>query len=194
MIILIALTIVFVSGCLPDELYATSSELANHVPMTECNVSESENSIDAEIKDRNTNNSTGETCSGPTEDSMQLSNLGTREETENSTGNLNLSNNSKSETVQDMSESISHGDHKSSIKTYEQQGARPKVVDRSKNRQATSNVHLSNKKRKELAKQEKKKRREERRKEDLSPSVDSVAVGEQNTSSNVVADLGLLAI
>lgn len=191
MIILTALTIAFVSGCLPDELYATSSELANHVPMTECNVSESENSIDAEIKDLNTNNST-ETCSCPTEDSMQLSNLGTREETENS--NLNLSNNSKSETVQDFSESISHGDHKSSIKTYEQQGARPKVVDRSKNRQATSNVHLSNKKRKDLAKQEKKKRREERRKEDLSPSVDSVAAGEQNTSSSIVPDLGLLAI
>ena len=190
--ILISLTTVFVSGCLPDELYATSSELVNQVPKTECNVLESENSTDAEIKDLNTNNSTGEMCSCPTEENMQLSNLGTREETENS--NLNLSNNSKSETVQDLSESISHGDHKSSIKTYEQQGARPKVVDRSKNRQAASNVHLSNKKRKELAKQEKKKRREERRKEDLSPSVDSVAVGEQNTSSNVVADLGLLAI
>ena len=182
----------FVSGCLPDELYATSSELVNHVPMTECNVLESENSTDAEIKDLNTNNSTGETCSCPTEDNMQLSNLGTKEETENS--NLNLSNNSKSETVQDLSESISHGDHKSSIKTYEQQGARPKVVDRSKTRQATSNVHLSNKKRKELAKQEKKKRREERRKEDLNTTVDSVAVVEQNTSSSIVADLGLLAI
>lgn len=182
----------FVSGCLPDELYATSSELVNHVLMTECNASESENSTDLEIKDLNTDNSTGETCSCSTDDNTQLSDLRTREETENS--NLNLSNNSKSETVQDLSESIPHGDHKSSIKSYEQQGARPKVVDRSKNRQATSNVHLSNKKRKELAKQEKKKRREERRKEDLSPCVDSVAAGGQNTSNTVVADLGLLAI
>lgn len=180
------------TGCLPDELYATSSDLVNHVPTTECNVSESENSIDAEIKDLNMNNSSGETCSCSTEDNTQLSDLGTREETENS--NLNQSNNSKSETVQDLSESIQHGDHKSSIKSYEQQGARPKVVDKSKNRQATSNVHLSNKKRKELAKQEKKKRREERRKEDLSPCVDSVATGEQNTSNGIVADLGLLAI
>lgn len=181
----------FVSGCLPDELYAMSSELVNHVPMTECNASESENSTDLEIKDLNTDNSTGETC-GCFDDNTQLSDLGTREETENS--NLNLSNNSKSETVQDLSESIPHGDHKSSIKSYEQQGARPKVADKSKNRQATSNVHLSNKKRKELAKQEKKKKREERRKEDLSPCVDSVAAVEQNTSNCVVADLGLLAI
>ncbi|XP_020608262.1 OTU domain-containing protein 3-like isoform X2 [Orbicella faveolata] len=179
------------TGCLSDELYATSSELVNHVPMTECNVLESEKSADMEIKDLNTNNSTGETCSCSTEDNTQLSDLGTKEETENS--NLNLSSNPKSETVQDLSESISRGDHKSS-KTYEQQGARPKVVDRSKNRQGTSNVHLSNKKRKELAKQEKKKRRDERRKEDSIPCLDSGAAGEQNTSNGIVADLGLLAI
>ena len=178
----------FVSGCLSDELYATCSEPVNHVPMTECNVLESEKS-DAEIKDLNTNNSTGETS---TVDNTLLSDLRTREETEN--GNLNISSNSKSEAVQDLSESTSHGGHKSTIKTYEQQGARPKVVDRSKNRQGATNVHLSNKKRKELAKQEKKKRREERRKEDSSPCVDSVAAGEQNTSNGIVADLGLLAI
>ena len=184
----------FVVGCFPDELHATSSELVNHVPVRGQNVSESKNSIDAEIKDLNTNNSSGKTCTGScsTEDNTQLSDLGTREETENS--NLNLSNNSKSETLQDLSEFISQGDHKSSIKSYEQQGARPKIVDKSKNRQATSNVHLSNKKRKELAKQEKKKRREERRKEDLSPCVDAVSAVEQNTSNSVVAGLGLLAI
>ena len=182
----------FVSGCLSDELYATSSELVHHAPMTECSVLESEKSADMEIKDLtcNMNNSTSEeTCSCSTEDNTQLSDFGTREETENS--NLNLSSDSKSETVQDLDESVLH---KSSIKTYEQQGARPKVVDRSKNRQGTSNVHLSNKKRKELAKQEKKKRREERRKEDSSPCVDSGAAGEQNTSNAIVADLGLLAI
>lgn len=190
-ITLISLTTVFVSGCLSDELYATSSELVNHVPMTECNVLESEKSADMEIKDLNTNNSTDETYSCSTEDNTQLSDLGTKEETENS--NLNLSSNPKSETVQDLSESISHGDHKSS-KTYEQQGARPKVVDRSKNRQGTSNVHLSNKKRKELAKQEKKKQRDERRKEDSIPCLDSGAAGEQNTSNGIVTDLGLLAI
>ena len=189
---MISLTKIFVSGCLSDELYATSSELVNHVPITECNVLESGNAIDAELKDLNTNNSSGETCSCSTEDYTQLSDLGTREETEN--GNLNLSNNSKDETVQDLSESTSHANHKSSINSYEQQGARPKVVDRSKNRQGTNNVHLSNKKRKELAKQEKKKRREERRKDDLSPCVGAVAAGEQNTSNGIVADLGLLAI
>lgn len=182
----------FVSGCLSDELYATSSELVNHVQVTECNVLESEKSADLEIKDLNTNNSTGETCSCSTEDNTQLSDFGTREETE--TSNLNLPSNSKNETVQDLNESVLHGDHKSSITTYEQQGARPKVVDRSKNRQGASNVHMSNKKRKELAKQEKKKRREERRKEDPSPCVDSGATGEQNTSNAIVPDLGLLAI
>ena len=182
----------FVSGCLSDELYATSSEPVNHVPMTECDVLESEKSADMEINDLNMDNSTGETCRCSTEDTTQLSDLGTREETENS--NSNLSSNSKNENEQDMNESISHGNSKSSVKTYEQQGARPKVVDRSKNRQGTSNVHLSNKRRKELAKQEKKKRREERRKEDSCICVDSVAAGEQSASNGIVADLGLLAI
>ena len=182
----------FVSGCLSDELYATSSELVNHVPMTECDILESEKSADMEINDVITEHSTGETCSCSAEDKTQLPDLGTREETEHITSNL-LSN-SKSDNVQDLSESISHDEHKSSIKTYEQQGARPKVVNKSKNRQGTSNVHLSNKKRKALAKQEKKQRREERRKEDSNPCVDSVAAGEQNTSNSIVADLGLLAI
>ena len=182
----------FVSGCLSDELYATSSELVNHVPMTECDVLESEKSADMEVNDIITEHSTGETCSCSAEDKTQLPDLGTREETEHI--NSNLSSNSKSDNVQDLSESISHDEHKSSIKTYEQQGARPKVVNKSKNRQGTSNVHLSNKKRKALAKQEKKQRREERRKEDANPCVDTVAAGEQNTSNGIVADLGLLAI
>lgn len=190
---MISLTPVFVSGCLSDELYATSSEVVNHVPMTDCNALESEKSDDMEIKDHDMNNSTGETCSCSTEDNTQLSDFRTREDTKNTGSNSHLSSNTKSDIVQDLTESISHGDCKSS-KAYEQQGARPKVVDKSKNRQGTSNMHLSNKKRKELAKQEKKKRREERRKEDSSPCVDSALAGEQNTSNGIVADLGLLAI
>lgn len=81
---------------------------------------------------------------------------------------------------------------------YEHQGARPKdTVQKSKNGQnSQANAHLSNKKRKELAKKEKKRQREERRKNDVTNSCPDSSVNstEQATSCSVVPDLGILAI
>lgn len=187
--------IVFISGCLSEELYATGSELlSDNVQVTGCNELEPEESvtdavaINNDIKDHDTYHSTGETCSCSSENSTEL----LEEDTET---HSNSSSGMKSEIVQDLiSDSLSQRDQKAN-KTYEHQGARPKVTDKSKNTQGSSNAHLSNKKRKELAKQEKKKRREERKKDDSSPCLDSsVAELEQSTSAGMVADLGLLAI
>lgn len=184
----------FVAGCLSEELYATSGDLINHpFQGAGCNELESEKSVtDTDSPNVKMNDSTGEICSCSTEDSTKLSNPRTRDKTNNS----NLPSGINSDTVEDSSEHLSQSKDKEN-KTYEQQGARPKVVDKSnpKNKQGSSNAHLSNKKRKELAKQEKKKEREERRKEDARPCVDPpVATGEQSTSAGLVADLGLLAI
>lgn len=190
--------IVFVSGCLSEELYATSSELIDHdIQGTGCHELESENSstdadsADVKIKDDDMNNLAGVNYSCSPEDSSKLSDSRTRDESE--TNNSNQPSGVKNDIVQDSSDSLSHSKDKAS-KAYEQQGARPKVVDKSNNRQGLSNTHLSNKKRKELAKQEKKKRRDERRKDKPSPCVDSSVPAEQSTSVGIVADLGLLAI
>lgn len=180
-----------------EELYAISSELINHPhddQGTGCNVLESEKSVtDANSVnvDLDMNSLTAETCSCSREGSTITSDSTTRNETE-----TNISNSPsgiKNGIVQDSRESLSHSKGKPN-KAYEQQGARPKVVDKSKDKQASSNAHLSNKKRKELAKQEKKKRREERRKDDSSNCLDSSVTEEQSTNAGIVADLGLLAI
>ncbi|KAL9970664.1 hypothetical protein ACROYT_G023074 [Oculina patagonica] len=186
------------TGCLSEELYATSSELIDHhVQGTGCHELESEtsatdaDSANVKIKDDDMNNLAGENCSCSPEDSTKLSESRTRDVSE-----TNISNSPsgiKNDIAQDSIKSSLHSKDKAT-KAYEQQGARPKVVDKSKTMQGSSNTHLSNKKRKQLAKQEKKQRRAERRKEESSPCLESSVAGEQSTSAGIVADLGLLAI
>lgn len=191
-----------------DGLFATSTELASdnidHVQEAGCNMPQSGKSdtdavcVDEEIKDCQTKVCNNETCDNcGTENSARTVALRTLEDTE-ACSNPSSAHVHQSEAlqgfIQDLQETLSQSDQKAN-KSYEHQGARPKVADKSKNRQQSSNTHLSNKKRKELAKQEKKKRREERRKDDNMSSChdSSVAPGEQN-AAGVVADLGLLAI
>ena len=180
-----------------EEIYAASSEPINdHIQVKECSAVETENHItkdvciNEEIEDDDKNNPSGETCDCSPEDNKKLSELRTTNETEPLS---NPSSGMKSEIAQDSSESLSQRDRKTN-KDYEHHGARPKVVDKSKNQQGSSNAHLSNKKRKELAKQEKKKRREERRKDESNSHLESSVAGLENLSGGVVADLGLLAI
>ena len=102
-------------------------------------------------------------------------------------------------TTSDIKESTKDADKSISVPESElenrrdvtNRGTRPKV--KTNNMQKPSNTHLSNKKRKELAKQEKKQRREGRKKEEVNGVQESSVTVEQSVSG-VVADLGVLAI
>lgn len=125
-----------------------------------------------------------------------------RPRTDKSTDTTLVQANEQSGTMQGLTKSLKEkssekNEQKVEIK-YEHQGARPKDTEQKsrKGQNFRANAHLSNKKRKELAKKEKKRQREERRKNDatnLCPD-SSVNSGEQTTSCSVVPDLGILAI
>ena len=146
--------------------------------------------INNDIKENDQTSPGVGTCGCSSKDDIKLSETRTTSEIETFS---NSSSSITSETVQD-SKSLSQKEQKLT-KAYEHHGARPKAVDKSKNQQGSTNTHLSNKKRKELAKKEKKKRREERRKEEESNSQLESSVSQlENSSVGIVADLGLLAI
>ena len=192
----------FYLGCLSKDLFATSTEPSHeHVQSTgckSCDLPQSETdpgSVDKKTEDCETKDCTAETCD--TDNSVKLESR-TKEGVEPcsipSTGQTEAGQGF----IEDLKKTLSQQSDQKANKSYEHLGARPKVTDRSKNRQDSSNVYLSNKKRKELAKQEKKKRREERRKDDNTSSCldTSVVTGEQTATNTaaVVPDLGLLAI
>lgn len=142
------------------------------------------------IQENDKNDLGGETHNYSSKDDTKFSEKRTTNETE---AFSNSSSGTKSETVQDSSEPLSQREQKST-KTYEHHGARPKVVEKSKNQRGSTNTHLSNRKRKELAKKEKKKRREEKRKDESNSQLESSVSQLENSSTGIVADLGLLAI
>ena len=84
--------------------------------------------------------------------------------------------------------------NESCSKSYNPRGARPKT-GMLKPKSGQTDAHLSNKKRKELAKKEKKKNREERRKLDAVAVQDTASLTRDSDKANgIVADLGVLAI
>lgn len=187
------------TGYLSQDRSAASNEpVNNHEHGMECSLTvEAEthttkkNHINNDIKENDQTGSGVGTCGCSSKDDIKLSETRTTSEIETFS---NSSSGITSETVQDSCKSLSQKEQKLT-KAYEHHGARPKVVDKSKNQQGSTNTHLSNKKRKELAKKEKKKRREERRKEEESNSQLESSVSQlENSSVGIVADLGLLAI
>lgn len=178
--------------CLSKDLLAPSTEVSNeHIQLAVCSCVLGETCVVKENKDCENKDSTCESCINcSTSNNSAINSLKDR-------GTCLHPSNKQSYAIQDdLRETLSQSNQKTS-KSYEHQGARPKVTDKLKNRQESSNAHLSNKKRKELAKQEKKKRREERRKDDNPSSCHdsgSVMAGEQQVNSTVIPDLGLLAI
>lgn len=186
------------TGYLSQDSFAASSEsVNNHKHGMKCTLA-----VEAEthttkndhrnenIQENDKNDLGGETHNYSSKDDTKFSEKRTTNETE---AFSNSSSGTKSETVQDSSESLSQREQKST-KTYEHHGARPKVVEKSKNQRGSTNTHLSNKKRKELAKKEKKKRREEKRKDESNSQLESSVSQLENSSTGIVADLGLLAI
>ncbi|PFX29923.1 OTU domain-containing protein 3 [Stylophora pistillata] len=186
------------TGYLSQESFAASSEsVNNHKHGMKCTLA-----VEAEthttkndhrnenIQENDKNDLGGETHNYSSKDDTKFSEKRTTNETE---AFSNSSSGTKSKTVQDSSESLSQREQKST-KTYEHHGARPKVVEKSKNQRGSTNTHLSNKKRKELAKKEKKKRREEKRKDESNSHLESSVSQLENSSTGIVADLGLLAI
>ena len=189
----------FVSGYLSQDRSAASNEsVNNHEHGMECSLTvEAEthtikkNHINIDFKENDQTSPGVGTCGCSSKDDIKLSETRTTSEIE---AFSNSSSGITSETVQGSCKSLSQKEQKLT-KAYEHHGARPKVVDKSKNQQGLTNTHLSNKKRKELAKKEKKKRREERRKEEESNSQLESSVSQlENSSVGIVADLGLLAI
>lgn len=185
------------TGCLSKDLFATSTE-PSHEHVQSCDLPQSETdpgSVDKKTEDCETKDCTAETCN--TDNSVKLESR-TKEGVEPFSSPSTGQTEAVQGFVENSGKTLSQQSDQKANKSYEHQGARPKVTDRSKNRQDSSNVHLSNKKRKELAKQEKKKRREERRKDDNTSSCldTSVVTGEQTATNTaaVVPDLGLLAI
>ena len=184
-------------GCSSEDLFTTSTVTSNEsVQETgcKCSLSQQEHSGTVVVDDTKNDVSSSETSINcGTESNAKELVSGTREVTETSSNPSRAQNEDIQGFIEGLRDTLSHCDQKAN-KSYEHQGARPKVTDKSKNRQEVSNAHLSNKKRKELAKQEKNKRREERRKESTNSCGDSSVTGGQTAPSSVVPDLGLLAI
>ena len=180
-------------GCSSEDLFTTSTVPSSEYVQETGNLSQPGQSGTV-VDDTENDVSSSETCINcGTENSEKELVQGTTEVTETCSNPSSGQGEHIQEFIEGLRDTLSHCDQKGS-KSYEHQGARPKVADKSRNRQEMSNTHLSNKKRKELAKKEKKKRREERRKENTNSCGDSAVAGGQTTSSNVVPDLGLLAI
>ena len=193
----------FVSGCLSVGLFdcsvSQSDRNAEEVIPSSCKFAQSEHS-NTENGTRNYSGSdeTFEDCMC-TMDGI-VDELSSR--TDKTTDTTLVQGNKQSGTMQGLSKSLKEksspkNEQKVEIK-YEHQGARPKDTEQKsrKGQNSQANAHLSNKKRKELAKKEKKRQREERRKNDVTNSCPdpSVNSGEQTTSCSVVPDLGILAI
>lgn len=162
----------------------------------QCNLSQSEQ-MDTDAINKETNDACiSETCviDCVTENSANGSFSGTNKDNQTCSKPTTEENKPFQEFIEGLKETLSQSDQKTR-KMYERKGARPKVImDKSKKRQELSNTHLSNKKRKELAKKEKKKCREERRKDNTSSCIDPTVAGEQTASCSLVPDLGVLAI
>ena len=187
----------FVVGCSSEDFFATSAVTSNECVQEtgcKCNLSQPGHSGTVVVDDTKNDVTSSETCINcGTESSGKELVSGTTEVTETFSNPPSVQNEDIQGFIEGLRDALSHCDQKAN-KSYEHQGARPKITDKSKNRQEPSNTHLSNKKRKELAKQEKKKRREERRKENTNSCGDSSVTGGQTAPSSVVPDLGLLAI
>lgn len=186
-------------GCLSEDLFATSivssNENTQDTRSCKCNLSQSEQ-MDTDAINKETNDACiSETCviDCVSESSANGSFSGTNKDNQTCSKPTTEQNEPFQGFIEGLKETLSQSDQKTR-KMYEHEGARPKVMDKSKKRQELSNTHLSNKKRKELAKKEKKKCREERRKDNTSSCIDPTVAGEQTASCSVVPDLGVLAI
>lgn len=194
------------TGCLSVGLFdcnvSQSDKNAEEVIPSSCKFAESEHSNTETVMNGTRNysgsNETFEDCMC-TMDGI-VDELSSR--TDKSTDTTLVQGNEQSGAMQGLTKSLKEkSSPKNELKVeikYEHQGARPKDTEQKsrKGQNSQANAHLSNKKRKELAKKEKKRQREERRKNDVTNSCPdpSVNSGEQTTSCSVVPDLGILAI
>ena len=188
----------FISGCFLGDLFGSSTappdNSVEEIVTSTCN-SDTE-AADKGTRDSGVSNDEYKDCTRIIDNDGDGISSSTEEISTNSSNPTSEKDNSTQELTKCTKEMLSEQSDQKEKTKYENQGARPKDTSgKSRNRQNSgANSHLSNKKRKELAKRERKKRREERRKDNSSPCLHEESPERQTISCSVVADLGLLAI
>ncbi|XP_068754292.1 OTU domain-containing protein 3-like isoform X2 [Montipora capricornis] len=186
------------TGCFLGDLFGSSTtppdNSVEEIVTSTCN-SDTE-AADKGTRDSTVSNDECKECTRIIDNDGDGISSSTEEISTNSSNPASEKDNSTQELTKCTKEMLSEQSDQKEKTKYENQGARPKDTSgKSRNRRNSgANSHLSNKKRKELAKRERKKRGEERRKDNSSPCLHEESPERQTISCSVVADLGLLAI